>query len=157
MAVNRNRPTTDLFRPLLDDVFGQEWGGRMAGMGVMRAPSADVMETREEIRVSLELPGMRPDDVEVNLENNVLTITGEKREERKEDDREDRWHLSERRYGRFTRSFVLPRDVDQDRIHASFENGVLTVAIPKSEKAKARRIEISDGGGRQRIETGKSK
>jgi HSP20 family protein len=157
MAITRNRPTTDFFRPLLDDMFGQDWGGRTTAMDMMRAPSADVMETREEIRVSVELPGMRPEDIEVNLENNILTITGEKREERKEDDREDRWHLSERRYGRFTRSFVLPRDVDQDRIHAGFEHGVLTVAIPKSEKAKARRIEISNGSGQQRIETSKSK
>jgi HSP20 family protein len=115
------------------------------------------MESKDDIRVMLELPGMRPEDVEVNLEDNVLTISGEKKEEREEEDQESRWHLSERRYGRFSRSFVLPRDVEQEKIQARFENGVLNVTIPKSEKAKPRRINVQGGDGARRIEAGRSK
>ncbi len=77
----------------------------------------------------------------------MLTISGEKQEERREGDENSTWHLSERRYGRFSRSFVLPRDVEQDRIQARFENGVLQVTIPKSERARRRRIEIRSGSG----------
>ena len=157
MAITPYRPTTDLFRPLFDDFLGTGWGGRLAGTDLMRTPSADVTESKDEIRVMVELPGMRPEDVDVSLENNILTISGEKKEERQEEDRDNRWHLSERRYGSFTRSFVLPRDVEQDRIQASFENGVLSVTLPKSEKARPRRIEIRGGNGQQRVETGNTR
>jgi HSP20 family protein len=158
MAIIPYRPTTDILRSFFDmPGIGSEWGGPMAGMDLLRAPSADVMETENEIRVLVELPGMSPDDVELNLENNVLTISGEKREERREEDRENRWHLSERRYGRFSRSFVLPRDVEQERIAAQFENGVLSVSIPKSDKAKPRRIEIRGGNGQKQVGTGSTK
>lgn len=153
MAITPYRPAMDLFEGFL----GSGWGGRLAGMDLMRAPEADVTETADEIRVAVELPGMRSEDVEVSLEDNLLTISGEKKEEREEEDREHRWHLSERRYGRFSRSFVLPRDVEQDGIRASFENGVLSLTIPKSERARPRRIEIGSGNGRQRIEAGASR
>lgn len=151
MAITPYRPTTDLLRSLLGDVAGP-WGGRLAGMDLLRAPEADVVETREEIRVMVELPGLRSEEVEVSLENNVLTISGEKREQRREGEAEQRWHLVERRYGRFSRSFVLPRDVEPDRIQASFENGVLMVTIPKSEKVRPRRIEVQGGNGQRQVE-----
>jgi HSP20 family protein len=141
MAITPYRASTDLFRPIFDEFLGSGWGGRMAGMGRLGAPRADVVETEDEIRVVVELPGMTAEDIDLDLENNVLTISGEKQEERDEGD-ENTWHLSERRYGKFSRSFVLPRDVKQDRIEASFENGVLQVTVPKSEKARRRRIEI---------------
>lgn len=157
MAITPYRPTTDLFRSIFDDLPAMSaWGGRMAGMDLLRAPNADVMETKDDILVTLELPGLRPEDIEVNLEDNVLTISGEKREER-EEGQENRWHLSERRYGRFSRSFVLPKEVEQDRIQANFENGVLNVTIPKDEKVKPRRIQIQNGQGRQQIEANRSK
>jgi HSP20 family protein len=159
MAITPYRPATDLFRSFFDDMVspGTGWGGRMAGMDLLRAPDADIMESEDEIRVMVELPGMRSDDIELSLENNLLTISGEKREERQEEDRENRWHLSERRYGRFSRSFMLPRDVEQDRIEANFENGVLRVTIPKSERARPRRIQIQGGDGQKRVEAGSSR
>lgn len=159
MATKQYRPTTDLFRTFFDDLpgVGAGWGGRMAGMDLLRAPSADVTESKDDLRVMLELPGLRPEDIELNLEDNVLTISGEKKEEREEEGQDNRWHLSERRYGRFSRSFVLPNQVEQDRVQASFENGVLSVTIPKSEKAKPRRIEIQSGNGRKQIEANTSK
>lgn len=157
MAITPYRPTTDVFRTLFDDVLGSTWGGRMAGVDLLRAPQTDVVETAEEVRVMMELPGMRAEDIDVSLENNLLTISGEKHEGREEGSEEERWHLSERRYGRFSRSFVLPRDVEQDSIEARFENGVLSLRIPKSERAKPRRIAVQDGGGRKRVEANTSK
>jgi HSP20 family protein len=146
MAVSRYRPTTDPFHPLLDEFLGSLAGGRKGDL--MRTPDADVVETQNEIRVMIELPGMQPEEIGVDLENNVLTISGEKEEQRTEGDEATRtWHLSERRYGRFSRSFVLPRDVEQEKIEAGFHNGVLTLTIPKSEKARRRRIEVRGAGG----------
>ena len=130
----------DAFDQVIDNFFG----GRH-GSALMRAPETDVMETEREIRVVTEMPGLKRENIEVDVENNVLTIRGEKREERTEG-KEGRYHLAERRYGTFARSFVLPRDVDADNIQARFEDGVLTVSIPKSERARRRRIQV-DGGG----------
>lgn len=154
MAIAPYRPTTELFRTFFDDLpgFGAGWGGRMSGMDMLRAPNADVLETKDEIQVTLELPGLRPEEVEVSLEDNVLTVSGTKQEERSEENQEQRWHLTERRYGQFSRSFVLPKEVEQDRIQATFDNGVLNVTIPKSEKVKPRRIDVRAGNGGQRIE-----
>ncbi len=144
----------DPFDRLVDSFFG---GGRPAGSGsLMRAPETDVVETEREIRVVTEMPGLKPDDVEVDVENNVLTIRGEKREERTEGE-QGKWHLAERRYGTFARSFVLPRDVDADNIGASFEDGVLTVTIPKSEKARRRRIDVGGTQGAQQVGTGEAR
>lgn len=148
-----NRGTTELFHPLFENLFSTPLGGRNLG-SLMRAPEADVMETESEIRVLLEMPGMRPEDIELGLENNVLTISGEKHEESEREGDRTTWHVSERRYGKFWRSFLLPRDVEQERIEANFENGVLVVSIPKSERARRRRIEIGSGGGSQRVGTG---
>lgn len=149
MALTPYRPSTDLFRSVFDEVLGpmQGWGGRMADM--MRMPESDVVESENDIRVVVELPGMKPEDIDLDLENNVLTISGHKQEEQRNNN--DTWHLSERRYGKFSRSFVLPRDVDQEGIQARFDNGVLSVMIPKSEKARRRRIEIQGGGARQEV------
>jgi HSP20 family protein len=152
MAITPYRPTTDAFDRLFD-VFSGPFGGTHGG-SLMRAPETDVIETQDEIRVQTEMPGLSRDDIELDLENNVLTIRGEKHEERTEDEREGRYHLAERRYGVFTRSFVLPRDVDAERIQADFENGVLTVTIPKSEQAKRRRIEVRGGDGHERQQLG---
>ncbi len=133
---------------LLDQVFGNT--GARTGGNLMRAPETDVVETEREIRVVAEMPGLRRENIEIDVENNVLTIRGEKREQRTEGE-QGRWHLAERRYGTFTRSFVLPRDVDADGIQASFQDGVLTVSVPKSEKARRRRIEIGGEAGQQQL------
>ena len=135
---------TDPFDQLVDTMFAR--GGRSAGTGLMRAPETDVVETEKEIRVVTEMPGLRRDDIEIDVENNVLTIRGEKREQRTEGE-QGKYHLAERRYGTFSRSFVLPRDVDAENIGASFQDGVLTVTVPKSERARRRRIEIGGASG----------
>lgn len=108
-------------------------------------PAVNVEETKEELILTAEFPGMRQEDISIELENNVLSISGEKTEQRTEGDEDRRYHLWERRYGTFQRSFTLPRTVHADDIRASFENGVLTVHMPKAPEAKGRRIEIAAG------------
>jgi HSP20 family protein len=134
---------------MFDQLFGNV--GTRSSASLMRAPETDVVETEREIRVQVEMPGLKRDNIEVDVENNVLTIRGEKREERTEG-QEGRYHLAERRWGTFARSFVLPRDVDADNIQASFEDGVLTVTIPKSEKARRRKIDVGGTANAQQVE-----
>lgn len=107
-----------------------------------RAPAVDIAETDKDYQVTAELPGIADKDVEVRYADGTLTIKGEKHDAR--EDTRDSYHLSERRYGAFQRSFRVPDGVDNDRIGASFKDGVLTVTLPKSADArsKERRIEI---------------
>lgn len=108
------------------------------------AMPAEVLETDDAIRFVVETPGLRSEDIDVTVENNVLTISGEKKVERNEGEKGE-YHLYERRYGRFERSFALPRRVDAEHVDANYENGVLTVTLRKSEAAKPRRIKVADG------------
>ena len=105
-------------------------------------PPVNVEETPDAIHVTAELPGVSPEDVEIHVEENVLTIRGEKREERAEEDSERQIHISERVAGSFNRSFTLPRKVDVEGIVADFGDGLLKVAIPKAAETRARRIEV---------------
>ena len=105
-------------------------------------PAVDVTETAEELLLTAELPGLTRDDVELEVENNVLTLRGEKAEIRREGDDAPKYHLWERRYGAFQRSFTLPRTVKPEEIEAEFENGVLHVRLPKAPEAQTRRIAI---------------
>lgn len=123
---------------LFDDTFGGS-GGRSA---TTWSPAVDVRESQNELSLAFEIPGMTPDQVEVTTDNGVLTVRGEKREERKEGD-EGQFHLVERSYGTFSRSFQLPKNLDESKIDASFENGVLTVRIPKAALPQPKRIEIN--------------
>ena len=104
-------------------------------------PAVNVEETKEELILSAELPGMNIDDVVIEVENNVLSLRGEKREAREEGD-DRRYHLWERCYGSFERSFTLPRTVKTDEITAQFKDGILHVQMPKAAEAKSRKISI---------------
>jgi HSP20 family protein len=110
------------------------------------APAVDVRETNDELHVSAELPGLSPEDVKVTVESGVLTISGEKKQEVQEGKEEGDYYLLERRYGRFERSFTLPRSVAADKVKARFENGILTVSLPKAEEAKPRKVQIEVNG-----------
>lgn len=113
---------------------------------------AEVRETEEDVRFDLELPGVRPDDVNVTLENGILTISGEKKFQQEQS--EGDYRLFERRYGRFERAFRLPQNVIQDDVRATYQDGVLTVRLPKTEESKPRRIQIEATGESRRIESG---
>lgn len=108
-------------------------------------PSVDIYENNDQIVLEAELPGMSPEDVNISIENNVLTLHGERRFEKK--DERDNFHRVERSYGSFTRSFTLPPTVSNEDVDANFENGILRLTLAKREEAKPRRIEIKAGGG----------
>lgn len=109
----------------------------------MWAPAVSMFETKDELVFTAELPGMSEKDITVEFENDVLTFSGEKTEERMEGDDERRYHLFERSYGSFRRSFALPHTVKGEEVEATFDKGILTVRLPKMAEAKGRKIEIS--------------
>jgi HSP20 family protein len=111
--------------------------------GGMWTPPVTVAETPDELVFTAELPGLTEEQVAIELENDVLTISGEKSEERTEGDEERNYHLWERSYGSFRRSFSLPRAVDANQATARFDKGVLEIRLPKAPEAKGRKIEIS--------------
>jgi HSP20 family protein len=106
------------------------------------APPVDVAEDNEKIHVKVEVPGMDEKDLKVNYEDGLLTITGERQFDRKDD---RNYHRIERAYGSFVRSFSLPRTVDAGQIVANYRNGVLEIEIPKKEEAKPKQIQINVG------------
>jgi HSP20 family protein len=130
---------------LFDDTFTRD--------GDSFTPAVDIRENDNEVRLELELAGLKPEEVEIMAENGVLTIRGEKRSERKEGD-ESRYQVVERSYGRFMRTFQLPQGVDEDQIKADFEHGLLTVHIPKAALPQPKRIQIEAGRPKQQASVG---
>lgn len=128
----------DHFWPRFFDPF-REFGTAVSNFF---SPSVDAVDKDDSYEIRVELPGVSEKDVEVSVENNTLTIKGEKRSEQEEKDKN--YYFSERRYGSFQRSFRLPEDVSDDKIHANYKDGVLTLHLPKSEhREKApRKVEI---------------
>ena len=126
-----------LFSSNLTRGFGEEGIGRGAWN-----PSVDIFENKDQIVLEAELPGMKQDDFELTVENNVITLRGERQFEKKEES--DNYHRVERSYGSFTRSFTLPQTVSAEGATAEYSNGVLRVTLPKREETKARRIQINN-------------
>jgi len=104
------------------------------------APRVDIAETSKQFLIKAEIPEVRKEDVRVSLENGVLTIHGERRKESEESGK--RFHRIERQYGSFTRRFTLPENVDQGKVEATFKEGMLNIAIEKTEEARPKQIEI---------------
>jgi HSP20 family protein len=160
MAISRYREPSSLFglqrlNRILDEAFAglpfPEQGSVITSTWF--APT-DVSEDENSLRITMELPGVNPEDVRLSLESNVLTIRGEKKQQSEENN--ERMHRFERTYGMFERTFVLPNTVDTEKIEARFENGVLSVSIPKAERAKPREIRVSSsasGPSQVRTET----
>jgi HSP20 family protein len=129
---------------MLDQMFGTlPMPDISAALTSAWLPPVDVFEDQDSVKIVAEIPGVDFNDLTLSIENNVLTIRGEKRQTR--EDRTDRVHRYERTYGFFERSFVLPATVDPDRIEANLDNGVLTISVPKAEKARPRQIEVRGG------------
>ena len=118
-------------------------GGQEAMTLTRWAPSVDIMEDVGEWLVKADLPEVNKEDVKVTVENGVLTITGERKFEKEEKDK--KYHRIERSYGSFTRSFSVPDDADASKVSAEFKDGVLTVYLAKSEKARPKSIEVKVG------------
>jgi HSP20 family protein len=149
MSIVRYDPFRDL-RTLQDEVnrlFSTNITRAFGDEGIARGawnPSVDIFENKDQIVLEAELPGMNREDFDLSVENNVITLRGERRFEKK--DEGDNYHRVERSYGSFTRSFTLPQTVSAEGAQAEYRNGVLRVTLPKREEVKARRIEIAGEG-----------
>jgi len=108
-------------------------------------PPVDVYEDEQNLVLKLEIPGLNDEDVNVSVENNTLTVQGERKFEKEE--KEENFHRIERRYGTFTRTFTLPQTVDSEALKASYEHGVLTLSLPKKEAAKPKQIKVEINSG----------
>jgi len=131
---------------LFEDAFtrdGQSW-----------TPAVDIKESESELTLELELPGLKPENVEITAENGILTVRGEKRSERKEED-QSRYHVVERTYGSFMRTFQLPQGIDENQISADHDNGILTLRIPKTALPQPRRIQITQSHQPQQAAVGR--
>jgi HSP20 family protein len=116
-------------------------GGKEALTVAQWSPLVDITEDEKEYLIKAELPDMKKEDVRLTVENEVLAISGERKFEKEE--KEKKYHRTERAYGSFVRSFSLPKDADGSKVSADFKDGMLHVHLPKSEKAKPKAIEIT--------------
>jgi HSP20 family protein len=143
------RPEMSLFGPLQREVdrlfsdFTRGFGGTNGGVNML-LPTLDVTETDKEIEVTVDLPGLERKDVDISLENDVLTIRGEKKVETKSDDKDKTYHVAERSYGVFYRVIQLPPGVDPSKVQATMSNGVLKITIPKPASSSAAKIEVKE-------------
>jgi len=127
-----------------DSMLGRFFGQQQSDGGTRLAPYAvDVREDADHFYVEAELPGFKKDDVNITLENQMLTISAERSEQKDEKGPKGEMLLHERRYNQFLRSFTLPPTVDEQTVNAKLDNGVLTITLNKREETKPRRIEVS--------------
>ena len=127
--------------PLSRNLFEAEPMLRYESSVGLSAPAVDVVEKENEFQITAELPGLDEKDIEVSVADDILTIRGEKKEEREEEAKN--YHLSERRYGSFLRTFQLPAGIDVEKIAATFRNGVLTITLPKTPEAQTKEKKIA--------------
>lgn len=145
MAIRRWDPFKDLLtlqermNRLFDEVLPRTREEETLERGVW-SPAVDIYETEDSIVLKAELPGVKREDVSVEIKDNLLVLKGEKKFER--DVKEENYHRMERAYGAFQRSFTLPNIVDKDKVRARYKDGVLEVILPKAEEAKPKQIKV---------------
>src|SRR5438067_9316516 len=120
--------------------WGKDWEEPLSTTTYV--PSVDIFETDNEVVVKAEMPGMKANDIDVRLENNVLTLKGERHFEKEAN--EENYHRIEREYGTLTRSFALPTAVNGDKVTAEYKDGILKVVLPKKEETKLKPITVAD-------------
>ncbi len=131
----------DTFQSDIDRVFDAFFGAPLANGATRRwVPAMDLVETEDHLVLRADLPGLDKEDVEIEVKDGVLTISGERRTEH--EDSADGYHRVERAYGRFSRSLSLPQGIDADQVQADFDKGVLEVRIPKPAERKPHRVQI---------------
>ncbi len=123
---------------LFDDAFTRPLSVRDGWS--MATPAIDMYQTDNEVVVKASIPGLKAEDVQINVTGDILTLKGEARQEEEHKDRA--WHIREQRFGSFERSVVLPTDVKSDKAEAVFENGILTITLPKADEVKPKTINI---------------
>jgi HSP20 family protein len=129
---------------VFDDLFNELYSlptSFLSKSGVDLSPRIDISETDAAYKIEAELPGINQKEIDVKIDNNILTIKGKKEDIKEE--KEKNYHLRERYYGAFQRSISLPNNIEPEKIKASFENGVLNISVPKSDKRTPKKIEIS--------------
>ena len=141
MAVLQNR-----LNSIFNDFAMPEGERESLAMGNF-IPPVDVYEDAQQLVLKLEVPGIKQEDLDVRVENQTLTVKGERKFEK--DEKEENFHRIERRYGTFTRTFTLPQTVDTNAVKASYDNGVLTVSLAKKEAAKPKQVKVEIGAGPQ--------
>jgi HSP20 family protein len=145
MAIVRWEPFRDLLslQERMNRMFDESYRGRGTEdwMGGAWAPAVDIYEHNGNIVLQAELPGLDPKDVDVRVENNVLTLRGQRKVD--ETVNKDNYHRVERLYGSFTRSFTLPSQIDTEKIQANYKDGVLRLTLPTKEEAKPKQIAIN--------------
>ncbi|QEG01763.1 Spore protein SP21 [Stieleria maiorica] len=140
-------PTSiDRMRDEFDRALQNFWGGNGDFESMLPAsewqPSVDISETDQALQVKVDLPGIKPEDVEISVSEDRLTIKGERKEEAETDDKETKVHRIERRYGSFYRSIALPPGTKAEDVVAEADNGVITIHLPKGEVSKAKRVAV---------------
>lgn len=144
MLVKRNYSSPGVnryYNNLFDDFLGSSLLDSEACKAVDWSPRMEVEESENAFFLNVEVPGMKKKDIDISIKENVITISGEKKA--KEQKKESAYYLNEVRYGKFSRSFKLPGNVDIDKIKGNWNEGVLTVEVPKTEITKPRKIEIN--------------
>lgn len=132
----------DSLRREFHQLFDRFWSGQLEPMQLGRwVPAVDVVEKDDSVVVQAEVPGIDPENIDVSIEGDVLTIRGEKKDVREE--KGENYHRVERQYGSFARSVALPSEIVADKVEATFRNGVLEVVLPKSEQARPKRVSIN--------------
>jgi len=135
-----DRSIHQLFDSFMD--FPKEWDFPIKGTNEL-FPKVDISETPQQYDIRAEIPGMKKEDIKISVNKNVLTLSGEKKEEKKIEDK--KVHRMESYYGSFQRSFVLPDGIKADKVEATFKDGVLAITVPKSEETKEKTVEIKVG------------
>jgi len=143
----------DPFRSLQDEMdemfsrFSERWNGEQ-GLAGMRIPSVDLSETDGELQIAVEMPGLKPEEIDIDVSGNTVRISGEHKEEKKEEKEEKgrRYHRIERRSGSFFRTVELPCSVEEDKVAAEYKDGVLKVTLPKAEEAKTHKVKVKSNG-----------
>jgi HSP20 family protein len=144
-VLNKWEPVSDIvslqdeMNRLFLDFFGRTPGRRLVGDSLW-APVMDIEETKDDIIIKAEIPGMTKEDVKIQVSGDIITISGERK--REEENRDKTYHRIERSYGQFQRMITLPGEVQSAKAKASYENGVLTIKLPKSEEVKPKEISI---------------
>ncbi len=136
---------TDRMNRLFHDTYGTP--SVEEGLTTAFVPAVDIYEDDQQVTVKMEVPCIDQKDIEVSLENNTLTVRGERKFEN--DEKEENFHRIERRYGSFYRAFTLPNTVDADKVQADYENGVLKIKLAKKAEAKPKQIKVNVGSGKQ--------
>jgi len=145
----------DRLNRMFEEAYRGSWDDpEPAGSLTQWVPAVDIYEGKDGgLIVKVEVPDVKPEDLDIHIENNILTIRGERKLER--DVQREQYHRIERAYGRFTRSFTLPPHYDSETVRAEFRDGVLRISVPRSEKARPRQIPVAGASGALPKETTK--